>query len=64
MDMALKGLGHAAAILGIVLCAVAGYARITGSFYVAGYEAMTLFNVGVGVMLFSVLVKLELLLKR
>ncbi|MCB1674882.1 MAG: hypothetical protein KDI01_01235 [Halioglobus sp.] len=52
-----------AAVLGILACIVAGLARLAGSYYVAGYEGMTLFNAGVGLMVFSVLVKLEVLLR-
>ena len=54
-------LSNIAGILGIVLCAVAGLFRLTGQFYVGGYEALTVFNGGVGVMLFSALLKLELI---
>ena len=43
---------------------MAGAARLTGSYHVASYEAMTLFNAGVGLMVFAVLVKLEVLLRR
>ena len=54
-------LSNIAGILGIVLCAAAGLSRLTGQFYVGGYEALTVFNGGVGVMLFSALLKLELI---
>ena len=64
MPKILQQIANLAAILGIVVCAVAGAARLTGSYHVASYEAMTLFNVGVGLMVFAVLVKLETLLRR
>ena len=54
-------LSNIAGILGIVLCAAAGLSRLTGQFYVGGYEALTVFNGGVGIMLFSALLKLELI---
>ena len=64
MPKILQQIANLAAILGIVVCAVAGVARLTGSYYLASYEAMTLFNAGVGLMVFAVLVKLEVLLRR
>ena len=64
MPKILQQIANLAAILGSLLCAVAGGARLVGSFHVANYEAMTLFNVGVGLMVFAVLVKLEVLLRR
>ena len=54
-------ISNVAGILGIVVCAVAGLFRLTGQFYVGGYEALTLFNAGVGLMVFSALLKLELI---
>jgi len=53
--------GNAAAILGLVVCLVAIAVRATGSFYMGGYAAMTVFNVGVGLMIAACLAKLHLL---
>ena len=64
MPKILHQIANLAAILGIVVCSVAGAARLTGSYHVASYEAMTLFNAGAGLMVFAVLVKLEVLLRR
>ena len=64
MPKAFETIANLAAILGIVVCAVAGGKRLTGSYHEASYEAMTLFNVGVGLMMFAVVVKLEALLRR
>ncbi|MEH6570720.1 MAG: hypothetical protein V7709_16690 [Halioglobus sp.] len=47
---------------GILLCATSGIARIRGEYYLSGYEATTLFSVGIGVMVFACLIKLEILL--
>jgi hypothetical protein len=55
--------GHAAGLLGALLCLVSGLARVTGSFYYANFEATTLFMVGVGLMVFACMVKLELLIR-
>ena len=54
-------ISNVAGILGIIVCAVAGLFRLTGQFYVGGYEALTVFNAGVGLMVFSALLKLELI---
>jgi hypothetical protein len=48
------------AILGVVLCLVAGAVRLTGTYHLAGIETITLFVVGMGVMLVAVLFKLHL----
>lgn len=64
MPKAFTTIANLAAILGIVLCAVSGAFRLAGYPYAGGYEAMTLFNAGVGLMVFAVLVKLEALLRR
>ena len=49
------------AVIGIVVCAVAGVGRLFGSYYVFGYEAMTLFIGGISLMVFSGLIKLHLI---
>lgn len=46
-------------ILGILLCAAAGIARVAGSYYLAGFEAMTAFTGGLGLMVLACLIKLE-----
>ena len=51
--------GHIAAVLGILLCVASGLARVSGSYHLAGYEATTLFMVGVGMMVFACLAKLQ-----
>ena len=59
MNKNLVFLGSIAGIMGVVLCSLAGLARIAGYYYVLGYQSTTLFNVGVGVMVFACLLKLE-----
>jgi type IV secretory pathway VirB2 component (pilin) len=56
--------GSIAGVLGILLCALSGLARLSGSFYLAGYESTTVFMVGTGIMVFACLIKLELLTTR
>ncbi len=64
MNQLLTVAGTASGILGALICLVSGLSRITGSFYVADFAATTLFMVGVGLMVFACLVKLELLSRR
>lgn len=53
--------GSIAGIVGTLVCAVSGVARATGMYYLAGYEATTIFMVGTGIMVFACLVKLEVM---
>jgi hypothetical protein len=56
--------GSVAAILGICLCTMAGLARVSGLYYLAGFEATSIFTAGIGMMVFACLVKLEALLAQ
>jgi len=56
--------GNLAALAGIVLCAIAGGARLFGSFYVLGFEAATLFLGGVALLVLACLAKLQLLIMK
>jgi len=58
MNKFLGILGNLSALLGILACVVAGIARMFAQYYVASLEAMVLFTVGVGLMVFACLVKL------
>lgn len=64
MHQFLNPLGSLAGIVGTLVCLVAGFGRIFGSFHVGGYSANTLFIMGIGLMVFACLVKLEILLSR
>lgn len=59
MNNLLELAGNLAAILGILVCAVAGVARLTGYYYVFGYEAVTLFIAGMALMVMACLAKLH-----
>jgi hypothetical protein len=48
-------------LLGAIICLVAGIYRITGSFHLANFESMSLFVGGMGLMVFSALLKLQLI---
>ncbi|MDX2463103.1 MAG: hypothetical protein QNK31_01205 [Porticoccus sp.] len=64
MQKLLEMLGNIIALSGVLVCLVAGITRASGGSFVGNFEAMTLFMVGVGVMVFSCLLKLELLAKK
>jgi hypothetical protein len=53
--------GNVVAVLGLVVCVVAGISRLGQSWYVAGFETMVLFNVGIGLMVAGCLAKLQVL---
>lgn len=48
------------ALLGILICLIAGLMRLGGSYHIAGIETLTLFTVGMGTMLTAILLKLHL----
>jgi len=56
--------GTVTGILGSILCAITGLARVAGMYYVLGFQSTTLFTVGMGLMVFSCMIKLEELASR
>ena len=48
-------------LLGAVVCLLAAISRVSGNFLIANFESMTLFVGGIGLMVFSALLKLELI---
>lgn len=59
MDKLFKIVGNIAAAIGILICLVAGVARVTGNYYVLGYQAITLFIGGIALMVMACLAKLH-----
>jgi hypothetical protein len=51
--------GSISGVLGVMICLVSGLSRIAGYYYLANYQSTTVFNMGVGLMVFACLVKLE-----
>ena len=47
--------------LAVLICLVAGLVRVTGSYYLADFEVLTLFNAGTALMIFACLLKLQVL---
>jgi hypothetical protein len=64
MDKWIANGGNAAGLAGLVLTVAAGVARIMGHYHLAGFESMTLFMGGVGLMVMGCLVKLHVLSNR
>ena len=56
--------GSVVGIVGALICALAGLARVAGAYYVMGFQATTLFTVGMGLMVFACMLKLEELAAR
>ena len=61
MKLLLESGGNGAALLGVLVCLVAGGARVAGVYYFMGFELLTLFTGGMGLMLAGCLAKLHLL---
>jgi type IV secretory pathway VirB2 component (pilin) len=53
--------GNAAALLGILVCVVSGVSRLMGNWHTMGYSSMTLFTVGIALMVLACLAKLHVL---
>ncbi|MFT4615629.1 MAG: hypothetical protein ACI9NT_002787 [Bacteroidia bacterium] len=56
--------GTIAGIAGALICVGAGLGRVLGMFYLAGFQATTIFSVGVGLMVFACMVKLDSLIDQ
>ncbi len=59
----IKTTANFAAIVGVLICILSGLLRLLGNFYIAGFELLTLYYIGLGMMIFSGLLKLEVILK-
>ncbi len=53
--------GNVVSLAGVLLTVTAGVARVTGHYHLAGFEVMTLFVGGMGLMLIGSLAKLHTL---
>jgi type IV secretory pathway VirB2 component (pilin) len=53
--------GNVAAVIGIVICLAAGLIRLSGNYFVFGFETQTLFLGSIAIMVFACLAKLHLL---
>ena len=65
MQQLIRWSANATAVLGMLCCVVAALSRLSGDYHVlGGPEATSVFTLGVGLMVFACLGKLELLLQR
>ena len=64
MNKLIEIVGNVVAVLGVLVCVAAGLARLGNSWYVAGFQIMVLFNVGVGLMVMGCLAKLHSLASK
>ncbi|MCB1767262.1 MAG: hypothetical protein KDJ22_14595 [Candidatus Competibacteraceae bacterium] len=64
METALLWIGRLAGAVGVVICLIAAGTRITGAFWVGGFQAGTLFLAGVAAMTFGCLALLVVLTLR
>jgi len=64
MEVLLVALGRLAGIAGAVVCAIAGVARLTGAYWLGGFQVTTLLQVGVALMVLGCLCFLAVLLER
>lgn len=59
MNKLIENIATAAAVLGVALTIGSGLARLLGMFYLGGFQTMTLFNGGMGLMLIGIVGKLH-----
>jgi hypothetical protein len=64
MNTLLANIGTVAGIIGILVCLIAGLARLGGFYYLAGFESVTLLNTGVALMVLAILMKVELIYRK
>lgn len=58
MNGFLQWIGHLAALLGIAICLITGLARVSGKYYLLGFEVQTLFIGGIALMVMACLARL------
>ena len=64
MNKLIEIVGNGVAVLGVLVCLGSGLARLASSWYVAGFQTMVLFNVGVGLMVMGCLASLHVLTSK
>ena len=61
MNKMIAYFGNGVGLAGVAVTLVAGVGRATGHYYLGGFEVLTLFTGGVGLMVMACLAKLQLL---
>ena len=64
METLLIWTGRLAGLAGVVVCVIAGAARLSGAYWLGGFQATTLLQVGVAGMVLGCLCLLMVLLER
>ncbi len=64
MDTMLMAIGRLAGLAGAVLCAIAGIARLTGAYWLGGFQLTTLLPAGVAGMVLGCMCFLMVLVER
>lgn len=64
METSLLWIGRLAGVLGVLLCLIAIGARLTGAFWIAGFQAGTVLQAGMAAMLLGCLAHLAVLTAR
>ena len=59
MDKIFNISGSILAVIGVMICLISGVARLSGSYYLLGFEVMTVFVGGTGVMVMACLAMLQ-----
>jgi hypothetical protein len=59
----MESVANAAGVLGILACLVAGFARLGGTWNVAGLQITALFELGIALMVFACLAKVQTLIE-
>ncbi|MEW6984465.1 hypothetical protein AAD001_17590 [Colwelliaceae bacterium 6471] len=58
MDTLIEKLGYFCAIVGFLFCALAGGVRLAGMFSILSFEAITLLQAGIALMVFACMIRL------
>jgi len=58
METLMTKLGYFTAIVGFLLCALAGGIRIAGMFFLFGFQAITILQAGIALMVFACMIRL------
>ncbi len=64
MEIALLWIGRLAGLAGVLMCLIAGGARLSGAFWIAGFQAGTLLQAGMAAMILGCLAHLIVLTAR
>ena len=58
MEKLMTKLGYISAIIGFLLCAIAAVLRLTGLYTILTFEAITLLQAGIALMVFACMIRL------